>query len=50
MKVSRHLCDHISEWYFNIFQHIQEALQTHTEDIEETWQTDLVCQQEEESV
>ena len=36
-KISEYLCDHISEWYSNIFQHTQETSQTCMKDVEETW-------------
>ena len=49
-KISKYLCDYVSEQYFDIFQHTWKALWTYTESIEKTWQTDLVYQQEKELI
>ena len=49
-RVSECLCDHVSEWHSNIFQHTEEALQTYTEDVEEIWWTDFVHQQKEKLI
>jgi len=44
MKVSWQLCDHISEWYIDIFRRFWDALQTCAKNIEKVKEKSFVCE------
>ena len=49
-RIFKCLCDYVSRWHSDIFQHAEKTSETCAEDIEKTWWTDIVCQQEKESI
>jgi len=49
-EVSWWLCDYISEWYFNIFQHTWGTLRTCLKDVEETQEMTTLHEEVEKQV